>query len=258
MSWGAAGLLENVIGPPGGLLLLFLLGLVFLVIRRRVGVLLIVSGTLLLYACSIPATATWLLGMLESPASITQQELAAPRAQAIVILGAGRREEAPEYHPSGAAGDTLNASALDRIRYGAWLARRTRLPVLVSGGLADEDGPAEAVMMQQALEQEFGVPVRWVESASRNTWENAQFSARLLQEQGIEAVYLVTHAYHMPRAVWCFERVALDVHPAPTGYLGSRRFDAKLEDFLPSAGALSRVATVFHEQVGRLWYWLRF
>ena len=50
-------------------------------------------------------------------------------AKAVVILGGGVRRNAPEY-----GGDTLATLTLERVRYGARVARLTGLPVLVSGG----------------------------------------------------------------------------------------------------------------------------
>jgi uncharacterized SAM-binding protein YcdF (DUF218 family) len=83
---------------------------------------------------------------------------AAPGAQAIVILGGGVRHEALEY-----GGHTLGRLTLERTRYGARVAKQTGLPVLVSGG-APSGGIAEAEVMRAALAEEFGVPVRWVET----------------------------------------------------------------------------------------------
>ena len=54
--------------------------------------------------------------------------------------------------------------------------------------------------MKQVLEREFQVPVTWVEETSRNTLENARGSFQVLGAAGIRRVYLVTHAWHMPRA----------------------------------------------------------
>lgn len=258
MSQGLSGLLEQLISPPSGLLLLILAGLLLLRKSIRSGSVLISSGLLLLYVCSMPLTATWLLSLIESPTTISMEEFSAPRAEAIVILGAGRREDAAEFNLPQHSGDTLSASELERVRYGVWLAKRMKLPILVSGGLPDSDGPAEAVMMKQAIEEEYGIAVRWAESKSRNTYENAKFSAHVLKAEGIEKIYLVTHALHMPRSVWSFSQFELEIFPAPTAYKADSGEPITLKSFLPKASAMKKVAAVFHEVVGMVWYRLRY
>ena len=64
----------------------------------------------------------------DSPPPVTLAQ--ARSAQAIVILGGGVRRNAPEY-----GGDTVGRLTLDRVRYGAFVARATGLPVLVTGGV---------------------------------------------------------------------------------------------------------------------------
>src|SRR4030095_2797202 len=87
-------------------------------------------------------------------------------AQAIVILGGGTRRDAPEY-----GGDTLGELTLERVRYGARVARLTGLPVLVTGGSV-LGGETEAKLMRQSLEAEFSGGVRWAEDRSRNNHDN--------------------------------------------------------------------------------------
>src|SRR5256885_5533642 len=63
---------------------------------------------------------------------------------------------------------TLFRSLLERIAYGAFLAHRTALPVLVSGTAP------EALAMRVSLARDFGIQVRWVEERSRDTFQNAR------------------------------------------------------------------------------------
>jgi uncharacterized SAM-binding protein YcdF (DUF218 family) len=165
-------------------------------------------------------------------------------AQAIVILGGGIHRGADEY----GAADTLSPATLVRLRYGAWLANRWHLPVLVSGGSV-LGGAAEARLMADALKDEFGVTVRWVEASSRDTVENALFSSALLKREGISRIALVSHAYHLRRASEFFAKEGMFVAAAPTfatmpvsGY----------EAWLPSAGSLDSSFLALHELVGRL------
>ena len=56
------------------------------------------------------------------------------------------------------------------------------------------------------------------ETDSRNTWENALFSRRLVEPQPGETWLLVTSALHMPRSVGIFRRVGWEVVPYPVDY----------------------------------------
>jgi uncharacterized SAM-binding protein YcdF (DUF218 family) len=105
---------------------------------------------------------------------------------------------------------------MDRLRYAAWLHRQTGLPVIPSGGRAPEDGVSEAELARRALEQELGARVLAVEDRSRSTQQNAAFSRELLQQLGIERVFLVTHAWHMPQALASFRKAGVHAIPAPT------------------------------------------
>ena len=113
-------------------------------------------------------------------------------------------------------------------------------------------------MMRNVLEQEFGCEVKWAETASRNTYENALFSAAILKESDVKNIYLVTHALDMRRALWAFKQQGLSVFPAPTVFLGEKEINASLSSFLPSAQAVYRNAHVFHETVGTIWYYIRY
>jgi uncharacterized SAM-binding protein YcdF (DUF218 family) len=98
--------------------------------------------------------------------------------------------------------------------------------------------------------------VEWIESASNNTFENARLSARILKSAGIHSIYLVTHAWHMPRAQMTFERAGLQVVPAATAY--KPRLRPRPIDFMPTAQAMVDSAHFFHEILGMVWYRLKF
>ena len=109
--------------------------------------------------------------------------------------------------------------------------------------------------MREALEQDFGASGRWVESASATTWENAQLSRTLLGVEGVQRVVLVTHSWHMPRAVLAFEKAGFEVIPAPTMFHGAP--PTGLDAWMPTARALRRTSWAAHEWLGRLAYSLR-
>lgn len=243
-------LLAALILPPAGPVLLALFGL-WLASRgnsreetkrwRRTGLWLASASLLGLLVLSLPVIGSALMAPLEVHAPITSAQL--KRVQAIVILGGGAYANAPEY-----GGATVGGASLERLRYGARLARESGLPVLVTGG-SPFGGRPEGELMREALETDFGVKVRWVEAASRNTLENASQSGPLLKAAGITRIALVTHALHLPRAIPLFERQGLEVVPAPMAF--SAGSSSRLDDLLPSGLGSSRWA--LHEYLGRLY-----
>ena len=241
MNWFATHFISAFLLPPFSILLLGGLGLLLYKRRPREAKWLIGLSFALLYLISTPFFADRLLGLLERQAPLAKEAT----TQAIVVLGAGIYIRAPEY-----GGDTVNGLALERLRYAAKLYRETTLPILVTGGRID--GTAESLLMKHTLEEDFRVPVKWTESASRNTRENALFSYTILRQAGISSIYLVTHAWHMPRALAEFKRTGLHVIPAPTRFTTHSR--TTILDFLPDARALLKSYYAIHEGLGWIWY----
>jgi uncharacterized SAM-binding protein YcdF (DUF218 family) len=205
-----------------------------------------VLALIVLYPLSTQFVADRLLGWLEPP----PRDPAADRnGQAIVVLGSGTYFNAPEY-----GSDTVSAGSLVRLRYAAYLHRTLRKPVLVSGGTPEGGQVPEAELMKQVLQRDFNVPTQWVENGSRNTFESAGMTRDQLKST-VQQVYLVTHAWHMPRARFAFEHAGFMVIPAPTGY--TTGFELTVLDFLPDAVALSNSSQFFHEIAGIAWYRLR-
>ncbi|MBA3506786.1 MAG: YdcF family protein [Betaproteobacteria bacterium] len=221
-------LVKAFVLPPAGPFLLSLVGLTLKSRFPGTGRTLAWAGMILLFALSMPVVAYLLLQCAGSPPPFFPSH--AHNAQAIVILGGGIRRDAPEYE-----GDTLGRLTLDRVRYGARLARVTGLPVLVTGGSVLESRP-EGELMRESLEREFGVPVRWVETRSRNTRDNAVLSAKILRADAVARVVLVAHGFDMRRAVAEFAAAGIEAIPAATGI--SSGGSLSLADFLPTIGGL--------------------
>jgi len=229
--------------PPTGPLLLTLAGLLLARRWQRVSKWLIWGGVASLLVLSLPTTATLLARAVTiEPARLRTD---AGAAQAIVILGGGR-QLAPEY-----GGETVSEGALERVRYGATLARQFGLPVLVTGGSTGSHGIPEAELMALTLESSFDMKVRWKETRSRDTHENAMFSAELLHAAGVRSVLLVTHDIHQRRGITEFRAAGMEAAPAavsshnvPSGELWSA--------YLPNALALRRSSLALHEILGNL------
>ena len=249
-------ILSLFILPPGGIIVLAVLGLLLGIRWRVAGTLLLGTAALALIVFSLPLTAKQLSRGLEAdyrpllPHALPKEP---PPAKAIVVLGGGRYPNAPEY-----AGDTVGPFSLERVRFAARLHRATGLPVLVSGGSVYREPLTEAELMARALKRDFGVPVRWLERRSRNTMENAVYTRVMLEREGIKHVYLVTHALHMRRALWAFTQAGLLATPAPTAYFNVGPGTLGLFGYLPSARGLQRSSLALHEHLGLLWYKIRY
>lgn len=240
--------LKTLILPPGLLIILGLLGL--LLARRLIGKLLLILTLAGLYLLSTHAISGQLMATLETVNALTDAQIKSSDAQAIVVLGAGRHEAAREYQHR----DTVNTLYLERVRYAAWLARQSGLPLIPSGGSPRSDGPSEAALAQAVLEQEFGIKVLTLEERSRTTREQALALKPLLEQRGIRKILLVTHAWHMLRALDVFEAAGIDVQPAPTGFAHGPVDRISFHDWLPNAKALLDSSFALHEHLGRWWY----
>lgn len=250
-SWLISNLIASMLLPPLNALVLLLPGVLLLRRRPWLGYGLVGMGLALLLAFSLGAVSRLLLAPLEAryPA-LDAGKLPAIAVDAVVVLGAGRYRDAPEF-----GADDVIGPALDRLRYGAVLSRSLQRPVLVTGGAPDGGGVSEAEVMKRSLERDFGVPVQWAESRSDNTFENARNSAEMLKSAGVSRIALVTHAWHMPRSVAAFEAAGLGVVPAPTGF--STAGPLSPLDFIPRAPAMQASARALHEWIGIVWYRIR-
>lgn len=236
--------IKSLLLPPASLFLVVLFGAIVLRQRPRLGRACIAVGLVLLYALSTPLVSSWLMRGVQLEPPLTQFDHG---SQAIVVLSAGAYTGVVEY-----GGAAVSATTLERIRYGARLHRRTGLPLLVTGGRVYAGYPSLAELMVEALDESFGVTPRWVESEALNTYQNAVNSAAILHPLGVTRVYLVTHAWHMRRAVASFEAAGFEVLPASTRHI--RRPGYSLPYFVPSAGHLGASAWVIHEWLGLAWY----
>jgi uncharacterized SAM-binding protein YcdF (DUF218 family) len=229
-------LLKELILPPASPLILALLGLLLFKARPRLARIFIAAGLASLWLLSTPIVADALTGLVELYPPL-DFHLAAER-QAIVILGGGgQRALAPEYQ-----GPAAEPFMLERLSYGAYVAKKTGLPILVTGF------SLEARAMHDSLQRNFGIETRWIDAEAYDTFQNARNSARILAAAGVHRIILVTHATHMRRSVREFTDAGFDVLPAPMGMLAVRDFGVL--QFFPNPDALVRSHTAIYELIG--------
>jgi uncharacterized SAM-binding protein YcdF (DUF218 family) len=231
--------------PPLNLIALAVIGALLLRRHPLRGKRMIAASIVLLWICSMPAVGNLLLAWLEQDANTPISEM--HKVQAIIILAGGRNYDVAEF-----GGDTTDKYTLERVRLGALIQRNTGLPILITGGKPDNDETSEAALMQKAL-TEFSATTKWVEPDAMNTAQNAIFSARLLINDHVKDIILVTHGWHMPRARAAFERAGFRVLPSGAGR--HKQGSYTLLHFLPSAEGMYLTQIFMHEAVGMVWYW---
>ncbi len=234
--------------PPLNLLLVTVLGLILARYRPVAGYRIMAAGVAGLVLLSMHAVTTPLLISLERDLPL-HPPIDAPPGAIVVLSG----DSLASHSVPG--GFTVGGITLRRLLTAASLHRKTGLPILATGGSVPRHAPALAELMTQTLRQDFRVDVRWQERKSRDTAENALFTAEILREAGVTSIYLVTDAWHMRRSLLAFAPTGLHVTAAPTPM--QRPLTFTLTDFVPSVSSWATAYFVAHAWVGLLWYSLR-
>src|SRR3954449_12356670 len=216
------------LAPPTILITLCVVGALIALRWRVVGLAIVLAASLALYAVSTPVVSSSLLRWAEAG---VPRHVDFRGAKVIVVLGGEVRSGNNADIP-----DRLGGRAYERLAFATDAYHELHLPVAVSGGRPPTRRTTEGELMKFALESEFNVPVTWNEDQSRTTWENAVFTAALLRKAGIDKVVVVTHRWHLPRAIRSFERAGMRAvpWPAPATQPPSNR----LGSYLPSMSAL--------------------
>ncbi len=215
--------------------------------RPRFARFLTLTAFALLWSSATPFVANKLLHHLESftePRPLADEE----SAPVIVVLGGTVAIYTDTNFPAEEVGGSRIATAFRLYQ----LQKAAR--ILVTSGIeyqrADGTVRTEADDMRELLLQ-LGVPDAAIvtEAKAQNTKENAAFSAKLLEEMDVREVLLVTSAYHLRRATGLFRAAGLSVHPVASGRL-VRYQKTTIDDFVPTAHALSRTTSALKEILG--------
>lgn len=234
-------ILKIIILPPGCFISL---GVLAYFLRKRLRLISKVLGyfsIIMLLLCSLPITAQLIIGDIgigdNKIKPITNTKYSED-IQAIVVLGCGSQ---------------MTPTLFTRLSQAAKIHRKTNIPLLTSGGKSSPDKPSEAWFMKEILENDFRVSVKWLEEESKNTFQNAQLSYKLLTPHSVNKIYLVTDNLHMPRAKKIFEKAGFDViaAPAPLNIFNDKR---SLNLFIPNAYSFIFIKYFFHEKLGRIYY----
>jgi uncharacterized SAM-binding protein YcdF (DUF218 family) len=204
-----------------------------------------------LWLASTPIVGRELTASLENSYPVLSVQ-AAPKADAIVVLGGSVIGRRPPQRPS----ITLT-SASTRVWYAAELYRAEKAKWIVVAAGGEPEFPNEQVEADAIAEMlgVLGVPAEAIrlDTKSRNTAENAANAQPILTRLGARRVLLVTSAEHMPRALKTFTKVWANSHieliPAPTDVDAGQNASALLL-WIPSPNGLLGVTKALKEYAG--------
>jgi len=239
--------------PPNLFILLSMIGVLIAWRWKRLGLAVATAAIGGLYLVAMPVTAGLLIRSAEAIAIAEPTLPADTPPGAIIVLSADAQRSGMPGVP-----DTVGPLTLQRLAEAARQQRRLDLPVLVSGG-GGPPGPPDrslAALMSRVLQEDFRVPVQWREERSRDTFENALFSAEMLRQAGIRSALVVAHPWDMARALWSFRAVGYPVIPSPTP--DGARPSLSTAAFLPQVPALLDSYYALHELIGLAWYRVRY
>ncbi len=243
-------LLPPFLYPLGLALLLALVALLFRCVRR-----IALLGTIvLLWLPSMPVTSNLLaLGWETAYPPVVAADL--PAADAIVVLGGFAGQPLPPRiapNLSGAADRLFETARLFHAGKAAHI-------VVSAGNLPWREAVAPEAQWIAGFLGELGVPAAAVtlEAKSRNTRENALFTAAILHDKGWRSVLLVTSADHMRRAMAAFSKAGVSATAASADVRARTPVYDGVLDFLPDAEALLTTTTIVREMIGLVYYRLR-
>jgi uncharacterized SAM-binding protein YcdF (DUF218 family) len=237
--------------PPNLFILAALIGTLLAWRSSRFGLWLATAAIGCLYLLSTPIVAYWLIRATDALAGAMPRVAAEAPPGAIIVLSGDIVHSGVPGEPEWAGEVTV-----ERLAKAAQLQKRLGLPILVSGGITSYSLDTSAAAMSRTLEEDFRVPVRWREDRSRNTYQNAAFSAAILRRAGIPAALVVTQPWHMARTLWSFDTVGYPVIPAPTPTIQTLPRSAAM--LLPQVPSLLDSHRALHEMIGLAWYFFRY
>jgi uncharacterized SAM-binding protein YcdF (DUF218 family) len=209
------------------------------------------GAILLLAALAMTPIGLLLVAPLEDRFPEPPADMAPPHG--IIVLGGAIRggESAARGQPVFYEGERIAEAAILAKRY-------PNARVIFTGGNGSLFAGFSSTEAQEAekLLVELGVdPSRvTLEDASRNTDENARFTAELVRPRPEQRWLLVTSAYHMPRSIGLFEKAGFNVTAFPVAFRTLADGRAPQWETDPARN-LETFEIAAHEWVGLVAYW---
>lgn len=203
-----------------------------------------IAGLVLL----IVFTNQWLLYLFAKNWDVPSEPLEKVKTySAVIVLGGFSGEDRN--------GNGVFNSYSDRFIQGVELKEQNKAShILVTSGNGNLQASSfrEATWAKGELKK-FNLPdsVILIEQDSRNTFENASFSKKLLEQRHLLPPYiLVTSAWHMRRAQYIFKKEGLNVVPCSSGVVNNSKKFTFGNYFMPDSEVLIRWDLYLKETVG--------
>jgi len=207
---------------------------------------------ILIWLLSIQPTANFLLYNLEHSHFIPSN----PTGDVIILLGCGQYPLAPDLTGMG----TPSEEMLIRIFTAYRLYKVLNIPVMILGyEVYDYNNPDNISLIKRSL-LDIGIPANKIiiEGASRDTMENAKNSKIICNNLGYKNPILVTSAYHMKRAVLCFNKVGLPILPIPASFKTEENCLYTWQSYLPQSEYLNMSSLAIKEYIGLIFYQIKY
>jgi len=225
-------ILTHFLLPPGIFIIsLIFTGAWFLHKRKwKAGIVILMLGCFA-WALSIAPVSDTMIRGLESEYSIPTKV----KGDVIILLGGPSR------------------GPFTRIFTAVKLQKRLDIPIIVSGVKVSKHNGLKFSIVKHFL-VDLGIPADKIieEDKSRDTFENVEFTKKICVKLGFTNPILVTSAYHMKRAIMCFERVDIKVTPFPVGYIYRKDIPYKWNSYLP--GDFLTASIAIKEWLGIMFY----
>jgi uncharacterized SAM-binding protein YcdF (DUF218 family) len=147
----------------------------------------------------------------------------------------------------------------DRVLHALQLYKMGKInQILIVGGSGRVTG--DIISEAPELKKVFllcGVPEEAIllETDSRNTYENAVFSKKIVDSLGITGrKLLITSAFHMPRSKACFDKAGLVTDIFPADFSGGTTTNTPDVWLLPNERAMGGWSVLIHEWLGYIVY----
>ncbi|WP_276359026.1 ElyC/SanA/YdcF family protein [Daejeonella sp. H1SJ63] len=149
----------------------------------------------------------------------------------------------------------------DRLTEGLMLYKKGRIKkIIISGGSGSLiDDTRESALAKDFLVRYCAVPdsAVLIDSISRNTYENAVESKKIVESEGIKSSVMITSAWHMRRAQACFKKVGLNVAVHPIDGMYREQSYNPANTIIPDTENINRWEVLLHEIAGILVYKLK-
>lgn len=149
---------------------------------------------------------------------------------------------------------SLNGAAERFVHFLEMSRRHPEALLVYTGGSLGDPSRSEAQLAAEQMER-LGLSTErlLIETASRTTWDNARNTKALLGARAQGRWVLITSAWHMPRAMGCFQKVGLAVIPYPVDYQTRGPIDS-LRPFTIVGHGLQRLDIAVKEWLGLFGY----